>query len=200
MHTTDVGPQQLIYSIDGDDCDGDGGGGGAGVGNPAAGFIQDIVSILNWIFNSNQQSSAATQTIAYSTDVQLKAQDGTSFESAGLDKRYNIHIPRGRIFLAQEIIVEPPIEEGDVWEAAPPAPGESEAPAPEESAQPSKPEEPQQPDNEHTKNRRPSSQEKHEQGQKRKKMDRPGGEKGDKRRPYRQRSIWFWINGGNNEV
>ncbi|MFZ0660098.1 MAG: RHS repeat-associated core domain-containing protein, partial [Candidatus Binataceae bacterium] len=43
----------------GDDCDGDGGGGGAGVGNPAAGFIQDIVSILNWIFNSNEQSSAA---------------------------------------------------------------------------------------------------------------------------------------------
>jgi len=37
---------------------------------------------------------------------------------------------------------------------------------------------------EHTKNARPSTLEKHEKGQKRKEIDKRGGEKGDARRPY----------------
>lgn len=37
---------------------------------------------------------------------------------------------------------------------------------------------------EHTKNARPSTEQKHEKGQSRKGADRKGGEKGDARRPY----------------
>jgi hypothetical protein len=37
---------------------------------------------------------------------------------------------------------------------------------------------------EHTKGVRPSTRGKHQKGQARKKRDRKGGEKGDKRRPY----------------
>jgi hypothetical protein len=40
---------------------------------------------------------------------------------------------------------------------------------------------------EHTKNIRPSTREKHQKGQRRKQRDRKGGEKGDKRRPYKKR-------------
>jgi len=39
---------------------------------------------------------------------------------------------------------------------------------------------------EHTKRARPSTKEKHEKGRAREKRDRPGGEKGDERRPYRR--------------
>jgi hypothetical protein len=37
-----------------------------------------------------------------------------------------------------------------------------------------------------TKHMRPSTRPKHQKGQRRKKMDRKGGAKGDKRRPYRR--------------
>jgi len=37
---------------------------------------------------------------------------------------------------------------------------------------------------EHTSQSRPSTREKHQKGQRRKKKDRKGGEKGDKRRPH----------------
>jgi hypothetical protein len=37
---------------------------------------------------------------------------------------------------------------------------------------------------EHTKNARPSTEQKHEKGQSRKGTDKKGGEKGDSRRPY----------------
>jgi len=41
---------------------------------------------------------------------------------------------------------------------------------------------------EHTKGARPSTKDKHEKGRRRvKKMDRPGGEKGDERRPFRNK-------------
>lgn len=40
---------------------------------------------------------------------------------------------------------------------------------------------------EHIKGIRPSTREKHQKGQRRKKKDRKGGEKGDKRRPYKRR-------------
>ncbi|MGA9146093.1 MAG: RHS repeat-associated core domain-containing protein [Candidatus Nanopelagicales bacterium] len=40
--------------------------------------------------------------------------------------------------------------------------------------------------NEHTKGARPSTEQKHQKGQSRKGRDRPGGEKGDKRRPYQR--------------
>ncbi|MGC1344499.1 MAG: RHS repeat-associated core domain-containing protein, partial [Candidatus Binataceae bacterium] len=99
----------------GDDCDEDGGGGGAGVGNPAAGFIQDIVSILNWIFNSNQPSSSAIATTAYSTNVQLTAQDGTSFKAAGLDRHFNT-FNQGKIVLVQEEEDEPERELEQAYE------------------------------------------------------------------------------------
>ena len=38
---------------------------------------------------------------------------------------------------------------------------------------------------EHTKDMRPSTRRKHQKGQRRKQMDRKGGEEGDRRRPYR---------------
>lgn len=41
---------------------------------------------------------------------------------------------------------------------------------------------------EHTKGKRKSAKEKHQKGHARKKKDRPGGEKGDARRPYRGKS------------
>jgi hypothetical protein len=41
-------------------------------------------------------------------------------------------------------------------------------------------------DKEHTKNARPSTEEKHAKGRSRVGRDRPGGEKGDSRRPYRR--------------
>jgi hypothetical protein len=40
---------------------------------------------------------------------------------------------------------------------------------------------------EHTSGIRPSTREKHQKGQKRKKKDKPGGEKGDKRRPFKRK-------------
>jgi hypothetical protein len=39
---------------------------------------------------------------------------------------------------------------------------------------------------EHTKGIRPSTRPRHQKGQRRKQMDRKGGEKGDKRRPYQR--------------
>ena len=39
---------------------------------------------------------------------------------------------------------------------------------------------------EHTSNQNPANLEKHQKGQKRKRTDKPGGEKGDKRRPFRR--------------
>ncbi|MGC1185751.1 MAG: RHS repeat-associated core domain-containing protein [Candidatus Acidiferrales bacterium] len=84
----------------GADCDDD--SPGANVGNPAAGFIEEIASILNWIFNSNQQSSAATQTIAYSTDVQLRAQSGSSQYSTGTDGNQDVYTPGGGKFLTPD--------------------------------------------------------------------------------------------------
>jgi hypothetical protein len=39
---------------------------------------------------------------------------------------------------------------------------------------------------EHKKNARPSTREKHQKGKRRKKKDRPGGEKGDERRKPRK--------------
>lgn len=94
----------------GADCDEDDTGGGAGVGNPAAGFIEEIAPILNWIFNSNQQPSAATQTIAYSTDVQLKAQAGNSRYSTGTDGNQDLYTPQGNIFLIAEGDEDEPVE------------------------------------------------------------------------------------------
>jgi len=86
----------------GTDCDEDGGGAGAGFGNPAGGFMQVLAYFLNWIFNSNQQSSSAVQTIAYSTDVQLKAQAGSSRRSTGTDGNQDVYTPGGGKYLTPD--------------------------------------------------------------------------------------------------
>ncbi|MBE3604022.1 hypothetical protein IMX07_10350 [bacterium] len=54
-------------------------------------------------------------------------------------------------------------------------------------------------DRQHTKNKRQSTKDKHEQEQRRKKMDRPGGEKGDEYRK-RYKGLWWYYNQGNGMI
>ena len=96
-----------------------------------------------------------------------------------------------RVQALEPLELEPEIGEDALPESA----------SPESEGESGDPGEADEPENEHSKNKRPSTQEKHERGQRRKKIDRPGGEKGDERRPYRQRGgIWWWINGWENQV
>jgi len=95
-------------------------------------------------------------------------------------------------FGTQEIFVDPPAEEGGSWLEPP-------AEEPEESAAPDEPSEPDECDKEHTKNKRPSTECKHERCQRRKQMDKLRREKGDKRRPYRQRGLWWWVGGNGGD-
>jgi RHS repeat-associated protein len=107
----------------------------------------------------------------------------------------------GIILSQEEITVDPPVPTGDPpIEPQPPAPE-----GPPRLASPRAPDEPTGPDEpktEHTKNQRPSTKGKHEKGQARKKIDTPGNEKGDSRRPYRNKVVPGWIewNGGNGMI
>ncbi len=101
---------------------------------------------------------------------------------------------RGPIIRVQE---EPYIGPGESLVEPEGGPGENVSPdTPDE---PTDPNDPDQPNAGHRKGKRPSTKEKHEQGDRRRRMDRRGVEKGDKRRPYRQRGLWWLLNGGEDD-
>ncbi|MGO9455141.1 MAG: RHS repeat-associated core domain-containing protein, partial [Candidatus Binataceae bacterium] len=176
-------------------------GGGGGEGGGGTGLIATLIwdvlvpfldsssasQVINYQrFQNEHMFGKLNGTLGVSSEFNIMSDGGPGLDSLPVD----LGSEWGGILRVQEIIVEPPLEGNDFlpdWETAP---------AEDEPPEPPDPDDP----NEHTKNKRPSSEPKHEKGQARKRMDRRGGEKGDDRRPYRQRGLWLWFEGDNNEI